>query len=343
MTDVQSQPSEVGTTEGDTRTINFAGAIREALAEELERDSNVFVMGEDVGAFGGVFGVTSGLLERFGAKRVIDTPIAETFIVGGAVGAAITGLRPVVELQFADFVGVAMDELYLKAAAWRYMHGGLFTVPLVVRLPEGAIGGAGPEQSQCPEGLFSNVPGLYVVVPSTPADAKGLLKTAIRNDNPVLFFEHKGLYKISGPVPGGDHVVPIGVADVKRTGSDVTVIAWAKMVHHALDAAHRLESEGIDVEVVDPRGIRPLDTERIIASVKKTGRVVIVHEASKVGGPGAEVAAVIAEQALQWLVAPVIRVGAPDVPLPQSAHLEQFVIPSVDDVVDAIRKSLANG
>jgi pyruvate/2-oxoglutarate/acetoin dehydrogenase E1 component len=324
----------------DERTISFADAIREALAEELENDPTVFVMGEDVGAFGGVFGVTSGLFDRFGAKRVIDTPIAETFIVGGAVGAAITGLRPVVELQFADFVGVAMDEIALKAAAWRYMHGGLFKVPLVVRLPEGAIGGAGPEQSQCPEGLFSNVPGLYVVVPSTPADAKGLLKSAIRNDNPVLFFEHKALYKKRGHVPAGEHFVPIGVADIKREGRDVTVIAWARMVHLALEAAERLEAEGVDVEIVDPRGMRPLDSETIIASVKKTGRAVIVHEASKVGGPGAEVAAILAEHALPWLAAPIIRVGAEDVPLPQSAHLEQFVIPNVDDIVDAIKRSL---
>jgi pyruvate/2-oxoglutarate/acetoin dehydrogenase E1 component len=340
VTPVETEDPESVDGRRSGRTLSYVEAIREALAEELERDSAVFVMGEDVGAFGGVFGVTAGLLERFGAKRVIDTPISETFIVGGAVGAAITGLRPVIELQFADFVGVAMDELYLKAAAWRYMHGGAFSVPLTVRLPEGAIGGAGPEQSQCPEGLFSNVPGLYVVVPSTPADAKGLLKTAIRDDNPVLFFEHKALYKTVGPVPAGEHLVPLGVADVKREGSDVTVIAWAKMVNLALEAAGRLADDGISVEVIDPRGLRPLDADTIIASVKKTGRAVIVHEASRVGSPSAEVAAVLAEQALPWLAAPVIRVGSADVPIPQSAYLERFVIPNVDNILDAVTRSV---
>ncbi|HLK16521.1 MAG TPA: alpha-ketoacid dehydrogenase subunit beta [Fimbriimonadaceae bacterium] len=325
-----------------TRQLSFAEAIREALAEELERDEAVFLMGEDIGAFGGVFGVTSGLHARFGSRRVVDTPISETFIVGGAVGAAITGLRPVVELQFADFAAVAMDELALKAAAWRYMHGGLFDVPLVVRMPEGAIGGAGPEQSQCPEGLFSNVPGLHVVVPSTPADAKGLLKSAIRSDDPVLFFEHKVLYKQRGPIPDGEHLVPIGVADVKRQGDDVTIVAWARMVQLALDAAERLVADGVSVEVVDPRGLRPLDQDTIISSVKKTGRAVIVHEASRVGGPGAEVAAVLAEHALPWLAAPIVRVGAEDVPLPQSAHLEQFVIPNVDDVIAAVRRVMGH-
>ena len=320
-----------------TRTMTYAEALREALSEELERDERVFIMGQDVGAFGGIFGVTAGLQERFGRKRVFDTPISENFIVGGAVGAAITGLRPVVELQFADFVGVAMDEIAGKAAKWRYMHGALFTTPLVIRCPEGAIGGAGPEHSQCPEGLFWSAAGLYVVTPATPADAKGLLKSAIRDDNPVLFLEHKGLYNTSGEVPLGEHLVPLGQAAIHRSGSDVTVIAWSNMVPRALQAAEQLAAEGISVEVVDPRGIRPFDKATILTSVEKTGRVLLVHEAPKIGGPSAEVAAMIAEEALSSLEAPIKRLGAPDVPIPQSVYLEQFIVPSCDDIVAAIR------
>ncbi|HEY1687620.1 MAG TPA: alpha-ketoacid dehydrogenase subunit beta [Solirubrobacteraceae bacterium] len=323
-----------------TRELTFSEAIREALAEEMERDEMVMLMGQDVGAFGGVFGVTAGLHDRFGDKRVVDTPISETLMVGGGVGAAITGLRPVVELQFADFIGVAMDEIYLKAAKWRYMHGGLFEVPLVLRLPEGAVGGAGPEQSQCPEAMLWNVPGIYVVIPSSPADAKGLLKSAIRDQNPVAFFEHKGLYNTRGPVPEGEHLVPLGKADVRREGSDVTVIAWSNFVGHALSAAERLASEGVSVEVVDPRGLRPLDTETILASVAKTGRLVFAHEAPRTGGPASEVAAIVAEQALADLAAPIERVAAPDVPLPQSSHLERVYLPGVDDVIAAVRRTL---
>jgi pyruvate/2-oxoglutarate/acetoin dehydrogenase E1 component len=320
------------------RTITYAEAIREALAEELERDPNVFVMGEDVGAFGGVFGVTAGLQQRFGKKRVFDSPISETFIVGSAVGAAITGLRPVIELQFADFVHVAGDEIHGKLAKWRYMHGGLFTVPVTLRLPEGAIGGAGAEHSQCPEGYFWGTPGVYVLTPSTPADAKGLLKSAIRDDNPVLFFEHKALYATTGPVPDGEHLVPLGQADIKRAGTDVTVIAWSNMVLRALEAAEELAAEGISVEVVDPRGIRPLDKETILASVWKTGRVVLAHEAPKTGGPSGEVIALIAEEALDSLEAPVKRVTAPDVPVPQSVYLEKLLVPTAAQIAAAVRE-----
>jgi pyruvate/2-oxoglutarate/acetoin dehydrogenase E1 component len=323
-----------------SREITFSQGIREALVEEMERDENVLLLGQDIGAFGGIFGVTAGLHERFGERRVIDTPISETLMVGGGVGAALTGLRPVVELQFADFMGVAMDEIYLKAAKWRYMHGGRLTVPLVLRLPEGAVSGAGPEQSQCPEALLWNVPGIYVVIPSSPADAKGLLKSAIRDDNPVAFFEHKGLYNTRGPVPNGDHVVPLGEACVRRTGSDVTVVAWSNFVNHALAAAERLAPEGIRVEVIDPRGLRPLDTATILGSVAKTGRLVLAHEASKTGGPASEVAAIVAEEALADLAAPIVRVAAPDVPPPQSAHLERFYVPGVEDVVAALRRTL---
>src|SRR5882762_328268 len=242
-----------------TRTITYTEAIVEALAEELERDPTVFYMGEDVG-FGGVFGLTRGLQARFGKIRVFDTPISETLIAGAGVGAAITGTRPIVELQFADFVTVAMDEIYNKAAKWRYMHGGFFKVPLVILAPEGAIGGAGPEHSQCPEALFWSAPGLYVLKPSTPADMKGMLKSAIRDDNPVLILPHK-----------------------------------------AHEAALRLSSEGIEIEIIDPRGVRPFDFETVIASVRKTGRLLLAHEAPVVGGAGGEVAAVIAERALTYL------------------------------------------
>jgi pyruvate/2-oxoglutarate/acetoin dehydrogenase E1 component len=320
-----------------TREITYVEAIREALLEEMERDERVFVMGQDVGAYGGLFGATAGLQERFGNKRCFDTPISETFITGGGVGAAITGLRPVVELQFADFVAIAMDEIYDKAAKWRYMHGGLFKVPLVIRAAEGAMGGAGPEHSQCPEALFWSAAGLYVLTPSTPADAKGLLKSAIRDDNPVIFLEHKALVNTTGQVPEGEHLVPIGEADIKREGTDVTVVAWSNMVLRALEAAETLESEGISVEVVDPRGIRPLDKETILSSVEKTGRVVLAHEAPKPGGPGSEVAAILAEEAVEYLEGPIKRVAAPDVPIPQSAHLERYYVPTADDVARAVR------
>jgi pyruvate/2-oxoglutarate/acetoin dehydrogenase E1 component len=318
------------------RTISYSQAVTEALAEELERDPTVFFMGEDIG-FGGVFGLSRGLQRRFGKRRVFDTPISETLIVGAGVGAAITGTRPVVELQFADFVAIAMDEIYNKAAKWRYMHGGQFEVPLVILAPEGAIGGAGAEHSQCPEALFWSAPGLYVLTPSTPADMKGLLKSAIRDPNPVLVLPHKALLNTTGEVPDGDHVVPLGKARVARSGSDVTVVAWSVMVGKALEAAKRLAASGIDVEVIDPRGVRPFDFETVLESVRKTGRLVLAHEAPVVGGPGGEVAAVIAERALMHLEAPIRRVGAADVPIPQSSALERSVIPQVDDIVSAVR------
>lgn len=323
-----------------TRTLTLAAAMHEAISEEMERDDTVFMMGEDVGLFGGVFGEAAGLQERFGRKRVFDTPIAESLIVGAAVGAALTGLRPIAELQYADFVSVAMDEIYNKAAKWRYMHGGLFTLPMVIFAPEGAAGGAGPEHSQCPEALFYSAAGLHVVIPSTPADAKGLLKSAIRSDNPVLFLQHKAMGTMTGPVPDGDHLVPIGAADVKREGSDVTVIAWSNLVPAALEAAEQLAADGVSVEVVDPRGINPLDMDTILGSVRKTGRVVLAHEAGVTGGPGSEVAARIAERAMDYLQAPIRRVGAPDVPMPQSLRLEQRVVPGTADVVSAIKEIL---
>ncbi len=276
------------------RTISYAQAINEALAEEMEREESVILMGEDVGPMGGVFGVTAGLFDRFGPNRVLDTPVSEMFIVGGAVGAAITGMRPVAELQFADFIYNAADETFHKMAKWRYMHGGQFTVPMVLRLPEGATGGSGAEHSQCPEASLLPHAGVYVVVASTPADAKGLLKAAIRDDNPVCFFEHKMLYATMGEVPDGDVTVPIGVADVKRTGTDVTIVAWGRMVGQALQAAEKAEADGVSVEVVDTRGLRPLDRDAILTSVTKTGRLIVTHEAPKSGGGGGEIAAIVA-------------------------------------------------
>ena len=317
--------------------ISYARAIREAMAEEMRRDDSVLLWGEDVGAYGGVFGVTRGLYEEFGPRRVIDTPIAETFIVGAALGAAITGLRPIVELQFADFVTIAGDEMHNKLAKWRYMHGGHFSVPVVVRAPCGALRGSGAEHSQCPEGQFLNSPGIKVVMPSTPFDAKGLMKAAIRDDNPVLFLEHKGLYRVRGEVPEEDYVVPLGQAEVKREGTDVTVIALSAYVRVALAAAEQLAAEGISVEVVDPRTLVPLDRDTIFASVEKTGRVVIVHEAPKTGGAGAELAALIAEERFYALDSPPRRVAGKDVPLPQSHYLESFCLPTDDDLLEAVR------
>lgn len=323
------------------RSITYTQAIIEALSEEMERDPMVFYMGEDV-AFGGVFGLTRGLRNRFDATRIFDTPISEGLIAGAGVGAAITGTRPVVELQFADFVAVAMDEIYNKAAKWRYMHGGRFTVPLVIIAPEGAIGAAGPEHSQCPEALFWSAPGLYVLTPSTPADMKGLLKSAIRDDNPVLMLPHKALLNTSGEVPEGEYLVPLGQAAIARRGSDATVVAWSATAVKALEAAEQLAAEGIEIEVVDPRGVRPFDFDTVIASVRKTGRLVLAHEAPVVGGPGGEVAAVVAERALMHLEAPIKRVGAADVPIPQNAALEPMVVPQVGDIVAAVREVMAN-
>lgn len=319
-----------------SRTLTIGAAIREALLEEMERDERVFIMGEDVGAMGGVFGVTSGLRKRFGRKRVLDTPISEMFIVGGGVGAAITGLRPVVELQFADFQYNAADEIMAKMAKWRYMHGGNLTVPMVLRLPAGAMGGVGPEHSQCPEAMLLQAPGLYIVIPSTPHDAKGLLKSAICDDNPVCFFEHKAMYQITGEVPDGEYTVPLGYADVKHEGQDVSIICWGRMVHIALSVAEKAKEHDISVEVVDLRCLRPLDTETIFRSVRKTGRVIVSHEASKTGGAGAEIAALIAEHEIDKLLAPIRRVCGPDAPIPQSQNLERLWLPNSRDLLHAV-------
>ena len=318
------------------RTLGYARAINEALAEEMRRDERVWMMGQDIGKLGGVFGLTRGLLEEFGPMRVRDTAINETFIVGGAAGAALAGTIPVVELQFADFLFTAADEIFHKLAKWRYMHGGQFTMPVVVRLPTGVVGGAGAEHSQSLETIAMHVPGLKVAVPSTPADAKGLLKSAIRDPNPVLFFEHKGLYRAKGPVSDSpDELVPFGSARIVRPGNDLTVVATGLMVDRAVTAAEQLASQGIDVEVIDPRTLVPLDIDTIVSSVEKTHRLMVVHEASRTAGFGAEIAAQVQERAFFALDAPVWRVCGSDTPIPQDPDLEQFCIPSTDEIVTA--------
>lgn len=319
----------------------MAQALNEALKEEMKRDDSTIIFGEDIAGLGGLMGITTGLLEEFGEERVLDTPITEATFTGASLGMAITGLRPIVDLSYADFLSIAFDEVYNKLGKWRYMHGGNFEVPVTVRTAIGATGGAGAEHSQCPQALFLHSQGLYVVVPSTPADAKGLLKTAIRDQNPVLFFEHKLLYQEEGEVSEEEYTVPFGEADIKREGSDVTVVATAYQVKSALEAAEELAEEGINVEVVDPRTLVPLDKETILSSLKKTGRLVIAHEAPKQGGTGAELSAIVAEEALYDLKAPVKRVAGPNVPVPQSLHLEKFYRVDKDNIIDGIKEIMS--
>ena len=320
------------------RELSFPEALNEALAQEMARDDSVFVMGEDVGETGGIFTVTKGLIDKFGEDRVRDTPISEATFVGCGVGAAIAGMRPVVEIQIFDFIALTMDMLVNQAAKFRYMLGGGPTVPLVVRGPQGGGIRMAAQHSQSLEAWFTHVPGLVVVAPSTPYDAKGLLVSAIRDDNPVIFLETKLSYVgAGGPVPEELYAIPIGKADVKREGADVTVLATMAMVPRALTAATQLAREGIDVEVVDPRTLRPLDEETILESVRKTNRLVIVHEAWQKGGFGAEVSALVVENAFDYLDAPIQRVGARDVPMPYNDGLEVEVIPSIDRIANAIR------
>lgn len=315
----------------------YLQALNEAMRQEMERDPSVFILGEDVGKFGGCFGVTQGLYDQFGEERVIDTPISESAIVGAAAGAAASGLRPIAELMFVDFIGVAMDQLLNQAAKMRFMFGGKAKVPMTLRMPQGAGVGAAAQHSQCLEAWFMHIPGIKVVMPATPYDAKGLLISAIRDDNPVVFLEHKVLYGVEGEVPDELYTIPIGKADVKREGTDVTLVAMARMVHTALEAAEKLAADGISVEVIDPRSLQPLDTDTIVESVKKTHALVIAHEAVGFAGPGAEIAAQVAEQALDYLDAPIRRVAAPFCPVPFSPPLEQAFIPGVDQIVEAVK------
>jgi pyruvate/2-oxoglutarate/acetoin dehydrogenase E1 component len=322
--------------------MTFAAAIRAALREEMRRDPRVFLLGEDIGVYGGAFGVTDGLLEEFGRERVRDTPISEAAIAGAAIGAALGGMRPVAEFQFFDFILLAMDQLVNQAAKIRYMFGGTATVPLVVRGPAGSGTGAAAQHSQSLEALFTHVPGLKVVAPATPADAKGLLLAAIRDDNPVVFVEHKLLYKTRGEVPDGDTALPIGRAEIKRRGRDATVVATQVMVPRALAAAELLSAEGIEVEVVDPRTLAPLDVATIEESVARTGRLLIAHEAVKTGGVGAEIAALVAEgPAFESLEAPIVRLAGRPTPIPYNRELERCAVPQEEEITGALRRLVA--
>jgi len=324
------------------REVTIRDSLREALREEMQRDESVFLLGEDIGRFwGGAFGVTKGLAEEFGDERVRDTPISENAIIGVAVGSAITGMRPVAEIMFGDLTALAVDQICNQAAKIRYMFGGQVSVPCVIRTPFGAGVNIASHHSQSLEAWFMHTPGLHVAVPSTPHDAKGLLKKAIRGNNPVFFVEHKLLYPIKGMIPDKDYTVPFGVADVKREGKDVTIVATLYMVLKALAAAEQLSKEGISAEVLDPRTLVPLDKTAIVKSVKKTGRLVIVSEDCKTAGVSAEIAAVVAEEALDYLDAPIKRVAEPDTPIPFSPSMEQFVIPSEKSIVQAVRSVIS--
>ncbi|RLC85416.1 MAG: alpha-ketoacid dehydrogenase subunit beta [Chloroflexi bacterium] len=325
------------------RELSYAEAIREALRQEMQRDERVFIIGEDVGVYGGAFGVTLGLVEEFGEERVIDTPISELGIAGAITGAALTGMRPVGEIMFMDFTTLAMEQLVNQAAKIRFMFGGKAKVPFVLRTPAGSGTGAAAQHSQSLENWFVHVPGLKVVMPSTPYDAKGLLIASIRDDNPVIFIEHKLLYKVKGPVPEEPYTIPLSTAEVKREGRDLTIVATSIMVKRSLEAAEQLAQEGIEVEVVDPRTLKPLDEETIIRSVMKTGRVLIVHEACKTGGYGGELAALIAgSEAFDYLDAPIVRLAGRDMPIPYNRTLEYHTVPQVENIVEAARQ-LAQG
>ena len=317
----------------------YVGAIRSALAEELERDGDVCLYGEDL-TLGGPFGATKGLVDTFGPDRIQNTPISEATVVGLAVGAATAGARPVVEVMFVDFITLAMDQLVNHAAKLHYMTGGQLRVPLTIRATLGVSGGWGAHHSQSLEAWLMHVPGLKVAMPATPRDAKGLLKSAIRDDNPVVFLEHRALYYTDDYDSDGEHDVPLGCASVRREGADVTVVALSRMVREALKAADRLAADGIEVEVIDPRTIAPLDLETILASVRKTSRCVVAHEAVLTGGAGAEIAARVQEEAFEYLDAPVLRVGAPFTPVPASPILEDLFMPDAEDIETAVRRSL---
>lgn len=320
--------------------ITFREALNQAMAEEMERDANVFLMGEEVGYYQGAYKVSQGLLERFGPKRVIDTPIAELGFAGLGVGAAQVGLRPIIEFMTWNFSILAMDQIVNNAAKLRYMSGGALKIPVVFRGASGAAHQLGAQHSQSLEAWYCNVPGLIVMAPSTPKDAKGMLKSAIRDDNPVIFIESEVAYGYKGEVPEGEHLVPIGVGDVKRPGKDVTLIAWSKMIHVALEAANLLAQEGIEAEVIDPRTLRPLDEQLLLTSIEKTNRCVIVEEGWPYAGVGAEISHRIYQNAFDHLDAPILRVTSEDVPMPYAKNLEQAVMPSAPKVAAAAKKVL---
>jgi pyruvate/2-oxoglutarate/acetoin dehydrogenase E1 component len=322
------------------RELTMSAALNEAMHEEMERDPTVLMIGEDIAEMGGLFQVTEGLLERFGSQRVIDSPISEAGISGAGVGAALVGCRPVVELQISDFVTLAMDQVVNHAAKWRYMSGGRVSVPFVIRGPISNGIGMAAQHSQTLEAWFVHTPGLIVMMPATPYDAKGLLKSAIREPNPVVFLEKRLLYSRRGPVPEGEYTVPIGVADVKRAGSDATVVAYGQCVHYALQAGRQLAAEGIELEVIDLRTLKPLDIDTIAESVQKTGRLVVLSEGARAGGFASEVVARIVDEAWDSLQTAPVRVTAKDTPIPYAATLEREVLPQVEDVVAGVRQVL---
>jgi pyruvate/2-oxoglutarate/acetoin dehydrogenase E1 component len=320
------------------RTLTYAEALAEAMAEEMRRDPAVVLWGIDIGPYGGAFGATRGLSEEFGPERVIDMPVSEAGYTGCGVGAAATGLRPIVELQFSDWITIASDMLINQAANMRYMFGGEISIPLVLRAPVGGYTSAAAQHSHSFESIFAFVAGLKVVLPATPYDAKGLLKSAIRDNNPVIFFEHKKLYEEEGEVPAEDYTVPLGQADVKRAGSDVTIVTYSYMVSKSLAAAEELARDGIDVEVVDLRTVDPIDEDTILASVKKTHRLVVVQETWRKCSVSSEVAAIVAEKALDYLDEPIVRVTAHDVPVPFTPVLEEYVLPNEEKIVAAVKR-----
>lgn len=324
-------------TQATTRTRTYVQALNEALDIAMERDPNVYMLGEDIGEMGGDFGVTRGLWAKYGDARVRDTPLSEAAIIGTSVGSAMLGMRPVAEIMFADFIGECYDQLVNNAAKMHYMFDGQFKAPIVVRTACGGGFGGGPHHSQSVEGWFLNVPGIVLVAPATPADAKGLLLASIENDNPIIFLEHKALYRIKGDVPEGYYTTPLRKAAVARAGSDVTVVATMKMVHEALAAAAELEKEGVSVEVIDLRTIRPYDAETVLESVRKTGRAVVANEAPKIGGLAAELSATIGEECFHDLKAPVARVAGLDTPIPFSLVLEKYILPGKEEVIAGIR------
>ncbi len=317
--------------------MTISEVLNQTLKSEMKRDPSIVVFGEDVALYGGTFGITKGLLEEFGDKRVRDTPITESAIAGAAAGAAVAGLRPVAEVMFVDFITLALDMILNQAAKMRYMFGGKAECPMVVRAPYGAGLGAAAQHSQCLEAWFMHIPGIKVVMPTTPYDTKGLFLSSIRDNNPVVFLEHKMLYFSSGEVPEEEYTIPLGKADIKRQGRDVTVVATGMMVERSLGAAEKLSEQGIDVEVLDPRTLLPLDEETILESVKKTHRLVIVHEEVKFAGSGAEISAMVAEKAIDYLDGPIMRVGAPFTPVPFAPALEAEFIPSEEKIIDAVK------
>lgn len=322
------------------RRINYRDALREALIEEMDKDDKVCIIGEDVGVYGGSFKVTLGLIEKYGSKRIIDTPISENAIIGAAIGAAMHGMRPIAEISFMDFITLAMDQIVNEAAKISAFSPGLYKVPLVIRTQCGIGRGIGGHHEQSLEAWFVHIPGLKVVMPSTPYDAKGLLKTSIRDDEPIVFIENKKLYPIEGEIPEEEYLIPLGKADIKRKGTDLTIISTSFMVHESLEAATILEKDGISVEVIDPRTLVPFDKDTIINSVKKTGKVLIVHEAVKRGGVGGEISAIIAEEAFNYLTSPIFRLAAPNIVIPYNYSLDKYCIPGVEDIVLKVREIL---